>query len=378
MNIGICRFSQRFDIDFYTGSASALGTDLRVQMMEGLVKLGHEVYILSEIPEDQQWLLDPHKAHLFYDYGWMKHVHYEEDILPKAGIDLLIVECSTTNVRFGGINLKIFGDIMRKLHDTPCVVYQHGALNSEIGVALGEMYRHGSEKYTPNLETPNHFRDYFYKIKPQGNTWKIWTHTPHPELILNDTRTRSNYSCVCNEALCLPLGRSKNFDRPLVQPVCDDDIIDIIYIGREKTPERTKRLTELAGGDSSCCTRLLYGKWNNPPGGWYYGGFVEGHGRVYELLPKARCTINISDPWFYKTGMLTTRLVQASSAGIAGFVDAQWTSALDSGMFGEGSMISSHEDIHSFIESYKDIAEAQSARIKPWEEVLEPILKATL
>jgi len=377
MRIGICRFSQRFDIDFYQGSASALGTDLRVQMMEGLAKLGHEIYILSEVPANQLWLLDPNKTHLFYDYRWAKSITYSPGKIPKNGLDLFIVECSTTNVRFGGVNLPIFGDLMRQLKDTRCVVYQHGDLSSEIGVALGEMYRHGAEKYEPNLEAPGHFRDYFYKVKPRGNQWQVWTHTPTPNKILSDARARSDYANHCDQAHYLPLGRSANFDRPLVQ-VQDDDIIDIIYIGREKSPRRTQRLQELSGNGAPCCTRLLYGKWNNPPKGWYYGGFVEGHGRVYELLPKARCTINISDKWFYDTGMLTTRLVQGSSAGIVGFVDAQWTSAEESGMFGPLSMIDSHEALHEWIAHYRDIAEAQVARLKHWEENLEPILKATM
>lgn len=377
MKIGICRFSQRFDIDFYNGSASSLGTDLRVQMMEGLVKLGHEVYILSEVPEEQQWLLRPGAQHPFYDYSWMEHIHFDDNLLPDGGVDLLIVECSTTNVRFGGINLQIFGNLMRALHDTPCIIYQHGDLSSEIGVALGEMYKHGADKYTPNTEAPAHFRDYFYNIKPQGNTWKIWTHTPTPEKILLDKRTRSYYVGHCQEAFYLPIGRSANFDKPLVQ-VPESEKVDIVYIGREKSPARTARLTELSGGDAKCCKRLLYGKWNNPPSGWYYGGFVEGHGRVYELLPKAKCTINISDKWFYDTGMLTTRLVQASSAGIAGFVDAQWKSAEESEMFGSGSMITSHDQIHEYLEHYREIAQQQASRLKPWEENLESALKVSL
>lgn len=380
LKIGICRFSQRFDIDFYAGSASALGTDLRVQMIEGLVNLGHDVTILSEVPQDQLWLLLTNTAkirHPFYDYRFIGKVNYSPGKIPKGGLDLFIVECSTTNVRFGGVNLPIFGNLMRQLKDTQCVVYQHGALNSEIGVALGEMYRHGADKYEPNLEEPNHFRDYFYKIKQNANAWSIWTHTPTPAKILNDERARSNYVTWCDDAHYLPIGRSKNFDRALVRAE-PEDLVDIIYIGREKTPKRTARLVELAGGDTKCCKRLLYGKWNNPPDGWYYGGFVEGHGRVYELLPKAKAAIHISDPWFYQTGMLTTRLVQASSAGVAGFVDAEWTSAEESGMFGESSMISSHDQIHQYLADYSEIARQQASRLATWEENLDPVLRETM
>lgn len=375
MRIGIARFSQRFDVDFYTGSASALGTDLRVQMMEGLVALGHQLFILSEVPESQQWLFKNTVEHPFYDYSWMKGVQYSPGEVPKEGLDILIVECSTTNARFGGANLKIFGDLIRQLHDTRCVVYQHGDLSSEIGVALGEMYRHGSDTYKPDLENPIHFRDFFYDVRPQGNTWQIWAHTPTPEVILADKRARSNYVNHCLKAHYLPIGRSKNYDRPLTW---SNREIDIVYIGREKSPARTKRLIELAGGDATCCKRLLYGKWSNPPDGWYYGGFVEGHGRVYELLPKAKCTINISDKWFYDTGMLTTRLVQGGSAGTAGFVDAQWQSALSTGMFGPASMINSHDDIHAMIGRYEEVAEAQRANLHEWEGNLGPVLAETM
>lgn len=363
MKIGFLRSGQSFDIDFYNGSANALGTDLRVPIMEACVELGHEIYILGMIPKKQQWLLEKPELHPHHDYRWFSSVIYTPKTIPQ--LDLLIIECSTTNAFYGESNLKRLIEVLGKTYNTTCVVYQHGDASREIAVPLGDFY-FPAEKKSLIAQWSREA-----KLEENGNRFVLWTHALHPELVQQSDSNRTAYNHFVEKALFVPMSYSPNFDRPLT---AKPRSVDIIYIGREKTTKRTDNLIRLAGRED-CCTRQLYGKWDHPPEGWDYKGFVAGHGRVYEILPQARASICVADPWFYKTGTLTTRVTQTIRSGALLLMDSSWSEA---GLKVAEKLVANHADVENQLERWKELAERQSKLLRPWSEVLPSVLEQTL
>lgn len=366
MKIGFCRYSQACDIDFYNASAKLLGTELRVGILEALVKLGHEVIILSHVPKSQQWLFDG--EHPIYEYDWLKKVHYMPEGIPDK-LDLFIVENSTTNAFYGGENLTRFAELLKGLHDTHCVVYQHADVTDAVAVPLSRIYNAVAD---PNLADVN-LKNIFGGTELNGNTWTIWSHADNHEAVLGAKGNNVSYGKWTEKHVHFPLGYSENFDRPLAQ-IPESEMVDLIYIGGEKSGLRTKYLEEL-GGTDNCCKRILFGNWKNPPKGWYYGGPIEGHGRAYAFLPLGKATISVSDKWIYESGQLTTRLTMAIRAGIMSFADARWRN-LDR-ILGPAAIISNHEQIHEYLPRWREVNESQQLRLKSWTTIYESVLKET-
>lgn len=370
MRIGFARYSQSCDIDFYNASSRLLGCELRVGLLEALVKLGHQVVILSKVPDEQEWLFYNPERHPVYDYDWLNDVAYLPSGAPPDDLDLFIVENSTTNAFYGGDNLLRFAEVLKALHDTTCVVYQHADVTDAIAVPLSRIYNAVAD---PNLAEVN-LKNIFAGTEMNGNRWVIWSHANNDTAVMGAKGNNVSYHRWSDKHIGFPLGYSENFDRPLAfyKP---EDMVDIIYVGGEKSEARTNRLLELAG-TGSCCKRVLFGRWKNPPAGWYYGGPIEGHGRAYNFLPMGRCTVSVSDKWIYESGQLTTRLTMAVRAGIMSFADSQWNN-LDA-VLGKGAQIESHEQIHEFLPQWREVAEAQRLRLKTWTEIYDNVLKNTI
>lgn len=368
MKIGFHRYSQACDIDFYTASAKLLGTELRVGLLEALVQLGHQIVVLSHVPASQTWLFK-NQDHPIYDYSWMKNVEYLPDGVPQD-LDLLIIENSTTNAFYGGDNLLRTAEILKNIHDTHCVVYQHADVTDAVAVPLSRIYNAVAD---PNLD-PINLKNIFGGTELNGNQWTIWSHACNDEAVMGAKGNNVSYHRWSNKHVGFSLGYSENFDRPLAS-FKEEEMVDIVYIGGEKSEFRNKRLFELAGS-GNCCKRVLFGNWKNPPDGWYYGGTIEGHGRAYAFLPMGKACIGVSDKWPYASGQLTSRLTMAIRAGCISFADHLW-SCLDR-IFGQAAIIESHEQIHQYLPEWKEISENQNSRIATWQEVYENVLKETL
>lgn len=368
MKIGFARYSQACDIDFYSASSRLLGCELRVGLLEALVQLGHEVVLLSIVPEKQRWLLEK-KEHPIYNYSWLKNVKYEPEEIPDD-LDLFIVENSTTNAFYGGDNLLRFAKIIKKIHDTKCVVYQHADITDAVAVPLSRIYNAVPD---PNLAAVN-LKNVFANTEMNDNTWTIWSHAKNSEAVLGAKGNNVSYNKFTENHIYFPLGYSENFDRPLAI-IPEEEMVDIIYIGGEKSELRTQRLKELAG-TGNCCKRILFGRWDNPPEGWYYGGPIEGHGRAYSFLPLGKCSVSTSDKWIYESGQQTTRLTMAIRAGIMSFADSRWFNLDD--ILGKAAQISSHEEIHQYLPHWDEIAEEQNKRLKTWQEIYSGVLKETI
>jgi len=367
MHIGYARFTQRCDIDFFTASSDTLGTELRVGLIEAFVQLGHKVTVLSHVPEDQVWLFERPDSHPIYDYRFLNSVAYQPAGQLPDDLDILFMEGSVDNVKFGGKNLERFVELMHMTQGLCCIAYHHGGPG--MCVPLGSMYEYGRQDGNPSYSHLN-LRNLFKGIHRNSNRWFLWTHAIDADSFAKKVGKRPGYAKECEKAIFLPIGYSANFDRPLVET---DHSVDLIYVGREKTGYRTERLVQLYGQDS-CCKRLLYGNWKHPPPGWLYGGMIPGHGKVYMLLPQAKATIHISDKWFYERGLLTTRIVEGIRAGIANFVDAEYHGA--EVLLGEGSaaFITNHEEIHQHLPYYREIAEVQKKRLQTWDVIVAKAL----
>lgn len=368
MKIGFSRYSQACDIDFYNASARLLGCNLRIGLLEALVQLGHEVVLLSEIPKSQEWLFSC-QEHPIYDYSWLRQVEYSPEEIPDD-LDLFIVENSTTNAFYGGENLLRFAKVIKNLHDTRCVVYQHADISDAVAVPLHRIYNAVANEKLADINLKNVFAG----TEMNGNEWTIWSHSNNKSAILGSKGNNVSYGKFTDKHIGFPIGYSANFDRPLAS-IAEKEMVDIIYVGGEKSEFRTERL-ELLAGTEDCCKRIMFGRWNNPPKGWYYGGPIEGHGRVYSFFPLAKATVSVSDKWIYDSGQLTDRLTMPIRAGIMSFADSQWNNL--NSVLGPKAIIENHEQIHEFLPKWKEVAEAQNARLKPWNNIYERVLKSTM
>lgn len=368
MKIGFARYSQDCDIDFYNASAKLLGTELRVGLLEALVQLGHDVTVLSIVPKKQQWLFKAPDLHPVYDYSWMSKVEYSPVDIPDD-LDIFIVENSTTNAFYGGDNLLRFAELVKGIHNTHCVVYQHADVTDAVAVPLSRIYNAVKD---PNLADIN-LKNVFGGTEMNGNKWTIWSHASDEEAVMGAKGNNVSYHRWADRHVSFPLGYSANFDRPLAK-FDTEDMVDIVYIGGEKSTYRNERLDVLAG-NGPCCKRVLFGNWKNPPEGWFYGGTIEGHGRAYSFLPMGKAGIGVSDKWPYASGQLTSRLSMAIRAGQISFGDHLWNN-LDS-IMGPGAIIESHEQIHEFLPHFQDINEQQKAKLKSWEEIYANVLERT-
>lgn len=369
MKIGFARYSQACDIDFYNASAKLLGCELRVGLLEALVQLGHEVVILSKVPDNQTWLFEHPELHPIYNYQWMDHVEYSPVEIPDD-LDLFVVENSTTNALYGGDNLLRTRDLLQGIHDTRCVVYQHGDISDAIAVPFNRIFDAVAD---PSL-APENLKNVFAGTQLNGNTWAIWSHANNETMILGSKGNNVSYGNWTKKHVGFPLGYSQNFDRPLVD-IHENDKVDLVYIGGEKSALRSERLLELAG-TGPCCSRIMFGRWQHPPDGWYYAGPVEGHGRAYAFLPLGKATICVSDKWMYKSGQLTSRISMGIAAGVATFADKNWSN-LDS-MLGPAAQIESHEQIHEYLPHWRDIVAMQQERLQPWHQIYSTVLHDTV
>jgi len=371
MKIGYARYSQSFHLDFLKASAKMLGTELRLGILEALLDLGHQVYILSQIPRNHLHILDGSGE--IYNYSKFKNIKYSPEEIPN--LDLLIIEASTTNIKFGGEAILRIKDILSK-YSGMVAFYHHSDKIS--GFPLGAIYNGEATgfKLPKGVKEPNYktlFRDVDFKDKE----WILWTHADPQNLISRMSGDRFRYD-LFDKSFSFLLGYSPIFDTPKRIRQFSKRQYDLVYIGRQKTPYRTRRLIELYGDDK--CKRLLYGFWQDPPIEFEYKGFISGHGNMYDLYGDSVASIVTGDSFFLETGLMTTRVIQSIRAGCITFIDKEFLNAEQ--YVDKEFIINCHEDTHSVIglsdNKLKDLLILQRHKLCPWTTSLFDVIKRTV
>lgn len=375
MKIGLMRASQAYDIDWIYGSAASKAVELRLGILEGLVNLGHQVVILSDIPKSQLYLLRPENYRypektMGYNYSFMKGVTYEPETFPE-NIDLIIIEGSIDNVHFGINQLKRMANILQQ-YSGPCVIFHHGDQNCS--VPIGEIKR--AQELGPKEGSEFNYRNVFQGVPWRPEQWHLWT-PGNPHSLVNLPSARRGYNFIPKENVKqITLGYSPTFDTPRNSAI-EWDKAELVYVGDQRSPDRTERMAKLYGNTCEHCDTLLFGEWKDIPENFNYRGFVPGFGIVYSLLATAEGSITVVREWCTRFELPTTRTIQTIRAGLITFCDKQEQSYMTK-YLNPFYFINSHEEYHEKVNAVHkglgDNLEFQKSYLKPWTETLSEVL----
>ncbi len=361
------RYSMGVELDFINASAKALGTEIRLGILEGLLQLGHQVTVLSTIPKKHLHILDG-KGEKF-DYSIFANLKYEPIKIPK--MDLLLIESSVANVFFAQRNIERLIQIMLKYHGPICYYHHADQLSSFPLGAMMDGERSGFEE-TDNPSYKNIFQILDKEDVVENRKFILMTHAHTRSIKKKMDTNRFRYSRF-DKSIRISVGYSKVFDKSHSIIPIKKRKYDLVYIGKEKSNVRTKRIINLYGDDN--CRRLLYGNWNNVPAGFNYKGYVEGHGKVYseDLWGWAKASIVTADSWFTDIGMMTTRMIQSIRSHCLTLIDDNFFRA-DQYIGGE-YVVNNHEEVHRFLDmpnkELEEEIEQQQYRIHEWSLILE-------
>ena len=126
MKIGYARMGFPIEIDVTRGSISTLGTEIRQGLLHDWLKVGHEVYLISELKKENQGLL---KNSSLFGVNWFKQLKYAPLELPND-LDVVFIECGSSNPLYQGEHgsfVKRIEEIIEKVN-CKIVYYQHGHL----------------------------------------------------------------------------------------------------------------------------------------------------------------------------------------------------------------------------------------------------------
>lgn len=369
MHIGYFRYSQNLFLDYVNASVKSGGATVRLGIIEAFLKLGHKVTLLSKVSPKHKHVLEGKGE--FFDYRMFKRIKYEPTRVPKD-LDILFIESAVARIHWVDIERirQIFNNFSGQ------VVYYHHADQLSC-LPLGAMMDGEGTGFVlqEGNKSPS-YNDAFKGMNFEDKQYVLLTHADPKLLIEKQDTERFRYTRF-DHSIRMPLCYSENFDRmERIAPI-DNRPYDLIYIGHEKTPIRTRRMNTLYG-TRTCCKRLLYGNWNNPPRRWDYKGEFPGHGRVYQkrVYQQAKASVLTADSWFFDVQMVQTRPKEAIRSWNLVLVDNSYNDP-DS-IFGSDFVISDHSDVHRWIDaSPATIVEAiahQHSYLNQWTFELEKVL----
>ncbi len=360
------RYSQSFHLDFAKGSAKMLGTELRAGIIDALLRLGHEVIVMSVIARDHLHVLQG--VGKGFDYSAFKSLTYRPGTVPK--IDLLIIEGSTTNVMYGGEAILRTRDILKK-YDGPVAFYHHS--DASMGMPLGAIID-GEGSNFKGISKLHHmnYKRIFKGVGLKGK-WTLLTHADTDLLTATMDNNRHRYSAFDN-AVRIPLGYSHTFDRVKKIISFRERKHRLVYIGKQKTDYRSERMFHLYGEKDVG----LFGNWKAYPRHWKYYGFVPGHGNLYlqRLYQFGKASIVTGDKFFLEHGMMTTRFVESIRSGTIVFVDEQFK---DADMYVAPRMIISNPEDTEMIDHADEsvlrwLLNEQWRSLKEWQDIFNDAL----
>ena len=365
MHIGVMRYSQNFELDFINASSTSSGTELRLGIVEALLQLGHKITILSPFPKKQMNILDGIGEH--FNYTIFKKLIYSPEGVPKD-LDLLFIESAVGNIYYGRKNIERLIDIFNKYSGK--VVYYHHADQLSC-LPLGAMM--DGERTNFEETEKISFKNVFKGVNIDDKQFILLTHAVPRLIIKRQDTNRFRYSRF-DHSIQIPIGYSPEFDRVRRFISIRKRDYDLIYIGKQKSNVRVKRIVDLYGS-GECCTRTLHGEWKDLPNNFRFRGIVPGHGNLYKrnVYGRAKASIATADGWFTDVGMITTRLVQAPRSGNLALVDGNYVGAATA--LGPDFVVNDHRDVHKWIDgsarAIMDGVYEQLEYLDPWIKIME-------
>lgn len=385
MKILYARSCQAAELDYLNASVNALGTDLRVPIIEAMLKCGHEVSIGTPMRGSDEIILREGRTLRQaagvpdFDYSLFKNI---KPFTHVKGYDLIFVEGSSTNTTFSSTpgtkisDAQVYYDLLDSFSGK-VIYYQHG--DQQTGMRFGAALK-STESQNP-LNIANIFAD--IDGLAANKEWKILTHAVDLEAFLDRFNPGDlQYKNIGVPIHQIPMGYSENFDRALFHKKKNEPEYDIIYIGsqRKQSKNRERKLFKYLG-NSGLKVKVI-GKWDfkGMVEGIEFAGQTAGHGNVYDLYADALCTLQIGDGLFEQIGMPTTRIAQALRTGTILFVDGDingvegFQCLPQNIVYDQGGLVDKVRAYRNDSQQRLDCLNAQAKLCVKWEDMMPDIL----
>lgn len=358
-SIAYIRWNYPTELDYYNSSSNTLGADLRVPIINTLLRMGYGVNIHSKMTPRDETLIQTGIGEVF-DYSRFKAVGYHPG--EPVTDDMVIVEAATpfTPASIKGVPyMKYVADALRGYRGT-VIWYQHGGFDGRPSV----MWESGA--YDPNL-SPNNIKNLFHDMGIRKEQVVIWTHVADRRIFVQKWPIFKGMVIMAT-----PIG----FD-PEIEPQMPYNAsakYDFIYIGVNKGNRQRKLMEFLYGLPFSVL--VVGNKWT--PGtvdNITFVGEVKGHGKIYDLYKQARFALIIGDDQFEETGNQTTRFTQSINSGCITFGDARFKGV--ERVVGRDMLVSSRMELLDKVANLRNpevVLRAQQRNLPTWETVLSRLL----
>lgn len=367
--IGWLRWNYCTELDYINSSASSLGTDLRVPIIDTFLRMGIEVTIYSLLSPRDLEIIRTGKGEKF-DYSFFKNIKYCPG--EKIKEDVVIVEQATgfstaTGVRNGKEEpfMGIVGDSLRDYKGT-VYFYKHGNMSDKMYYLFMDVKKDDSlHKYN--------MKNLLYDMNISWDQIKIWNHMNNKDDFVSSSKyhTEENFHFS-------PIGFSKTFEPQ--RKFNPNAIYDFIYIGACKN-ERKEKLYNLLY-DSKYSVLIIGKDWHESEfmtqdKNFNLFGQYKGHGNIADLYRLSKFSLIIGDDVFEKYGNETTRFTQSINFGNITFSDRKMTSAEK--YVGKDFMIDSISDITKTLDKIKGEEDKylhqQQSNLNEWKTLLPNVFK---
>lgn len=376
MKIGYVRMNMPLDLDFFKASPTALGTELRLGIIDAMVQQGHEVTILSPVKKSHLHILKGEKTKEF-DYSCFKKVKYDHTGYPKQ--DVLFIEKSVPNTMFRyKVNGKDIPFVWRTFqlinkHKGHVVYFQEEAAGQSFPFAV-QHQELGKGRSEWNLRVMGKKVD-FWKDK----TWTILTHYKHHKKwikSINENRFCYNKYIRTHglKSKQIPVCYSAKFDRRFLPK--KNPQYKLLYIGNDRDKNRKMKMYKFYDGHKFRSN--VFGKWKPENVKMFettdFMGFCS-PGLVTETYNNSYATVQIADREYEEYGLTTNRIVQVIRGGSICFCDKDIQGSQD--YFDDYFLVNSREDLRKKLEevqnmSYeerKTLNEEQHSKLQTWDSI---------
>lgn len=308
MNIAYLRYNYPTELDYCNASASTLGADVRVPIINSLLKLGHHVSIYSYVPPRDQELIKTGKGQNF-DYSRFRSIEVKQGPIDE---DIAIIEQAAP--------VTIIADKKGR----PLMDYVAEALRGYKGKVI--WYHHGMMKCQQQLlwnaaakdptVSPVNLRNIFSEMGTKKSQFVAWTHTPNVKELVAKNKGLGGIPIITT-----PIGYDPDFE-PQREPV-EEANFDFMYVGANKENRQEKLMSFLY--DIPYTVNIIgKGFPNKQVKNITFNEQVKGHAKVYDLYRHAYASLIVGNPEFERSGNQTTRFTQPINCGCITFGDAAY------------------------------------------------------
>lgn len=402
MKIGYVLFNNPVELSYE--HATVLGSDIRLGVLESMVKQGHHVTILSPIKaSSRSWnheaMLDPNSkerewasfnSHI--NYSFLDNVAYEPLEDKNLDLDALFIQYGPTNTLFAynapnESYRAIYGNRTPYMHRTMAIVENfHGPIiyyqNDDLPIPLGEV-DYGLPLHEVSVTNLRNVMGRWHPFEGDRK-WMILTTGPQINVFKKENSSRRYmYHEKPFQFKFIPVAYSANVF-PYYPPM-EDTAFDLLYLGAQGDAHRNKRLADLMGYYGTTHRKGIVGNWEadkkgNDPKSHFKGTDVEffppvSQFQVCDTLNTAMCSIQVLKKRFHIFGMMSMRAIEVIRSGAILLVDSTIPGYRhyvedDNGVFNKTQVAERVQRVKDMpYEDRVELSMAQNEKLLAWEDV---------